>query len=145
MVSMSPRGQWIKWHPRHFIHSANTTPLVMSTLKTQSNVLLQIYIPNNAGNNDCKVTWYSLQNKIWNLPARSTILPKFICDKEGKVAGLIQILPVKVRGPALILKAVDSMHTYSVGFTKNDFVDYDVKTQGHTCIVLMQSGDLTIS
>ena len=46
----------------------------------------------------------SLQNKIWNLPDRSTILPKFIYDKEGKLAGPTQILPVRVRGPALILK-----------------------------------------
>ena len=28
------------------------------------------------------------QNKIWNLPDRSTILPKFIYDKEGKLAGV---------------------------------------------------------
>ena len=28
----------------------------------------------------------SLQNKIWNLPDRSTILRKFIYDKEGKLA-----------------------------------------------------------
>ena len=46
----------------------------------------------------------SLQNKIWNLPDRSTILAKFIYDKEGKLAGPTQILPVRVRGPALILK-----------------------------------------
>ena len=46
----------------------------------------------------------SLQNKIWNLPDRSTILPKFIYDKEGKLAGPTKILPVRVRGPALILK-----------------------------------------
>ena len=43
----------------------------------------------------------SLQNKIWNLPDRSTILPKFMYDKEGKLAGPTQILPVRVRGPAL--------------------------------------------
>ena len=29
---------------------------------------------------------HSLQNKIWNLPDRSTILRKFIYDKEGKLA-----------------------------------------------------------
>ena len=46
----------------------------------------------------------SLQNKIWNLPDRSTILAKFVYDKEGKLAGPMQILPVRVRGPALILK-----------------------------------------
>ena len=46
----------------------------------------------------------SLQNKIWNLPDRSTFLPKFIYDKEGKLAGPTQILPVRVGGPALILK-----------------------------------------
>ena len=33
----------------------------------------------------------SLQNKIWNLPNRSTILPKFIYDKEGKFAEPTQI------------------------------------------------------
>ena len=48
----------------------------------------------------------SLQNKIWNLPDRSTIFPKFIYDKEGKLAGPTQILPVRVRSPALILKTV---------------------------------------
>ena len=50
----------------------------------------------------------SLQNKIWNFPDRSTVLPKFIYifiyDKEGKLAGPTQILPVNVRSPALILK-----------------------------------------
>ena len=46
----------------------------------------------------------SLQNKIWNLPDGSTILPKFIYDKEGKLAGLTQILPVRVCGLAFILK-----------------------------------------
>ena len=30
--------------------------------------------------------FHSLQNKIWNLPDRSTILRKFIYDKEGKLA-----------------------------------------------------------
>ena len=48
---------------------------------------------------------HSLQNKIWNLSYRSTILPKFTYDKEGKLGGLIQILPVRVRGLALTLKA----------------------------------------
>ena len=43
--------------------------------------------------------------KIWNLPDRRTILPKFINDKEGKFAGPIQIFPVRARGPALILKS----------------------------------------
>ena len=33
-----------------------------------------------------KMGQYSLQNKIWNLPDRSTILRKFIYDKEGKLA-----------------------------------------------------------
>ena len=46
----------------------------------------------------------SLQNKIWNLQDWSTILPKFIYDKEGKLAGLTQILLGRVRGPALVLK-----------------------------------------
>ena len=50
------------------------------------------------------LTTFSLHNKIWNLPDRSTIFPKFIYDKEGKLAGPTQILPVRVRGPALILK-----------------------------------------
>ena len=48
----------------------------------------------------------SLQNKIWNLPDQSTILPKFIYGKEGKLAGPTQVLAVRVRGPALILKTV---------------------------------------
>ena len=48
----------------------------------------------------------SLQNNIWNLPDRSTILSKFIYDKEGKLAVPTRILPVRVRGPALILKTV---------------------------------------
>ena len=38
------------------------------------------------------------------LPDRSTILAKFMYDKVGKLAGPTQILPVRVRGPALILK-----------------------------------------
>ena len=36
----------------------------------------------------------SLQNKIWNLPDRWTILPKLKYDKEGKLAGPNQILRV---------------------------------------------------
>ena len=48
----------------------------------------------------------SLQNKIWNLLDRSAILPKFIYDKEGKIDGPTQILPVIVRGPAVILKII---------------------------------------
>ena len=47
---------------------------------------------------------HSLQNKIWNLPDRSTILLKFIYSKEGNLAGLTQVLPVRFSGPALILK-----------------------------------------
>ena len=46
----------------------------------------------------------SLQNKIWNLPVWSTILPKFIYGKEGKLARWAQVLPVRVHGPSLILK-----------------------------------------
>ena len=46
----------------------------------------------------------SLQNKIWNLPDRRTILQKFIYDKEGKLALPTQILAFRVHGPALILK-----------------------------------------
>ena len=37
---------------------------------------------------------------------QSTILPKFMNDKEGKLAGLPQILSIRVRGPALILNTV---------------------------------------
>ena len=48
---------------------------------------------------------HSLQNKIWNLPDRSTILPKFIYGK-GKPTRLTPVLPVRVRGPALILKTI---------------------------------------
>ena len=47
---------------------------------------------------------FSLQNKIWNLPDGSTILPKFIYGKEGKPAGPTPVLTVRVHGPALILK-----------------------------------------
>ena len=46
----------------------------------------------------------SLQSKILTLLDQRTILPKIIYDKEGKLAAPTQILPVKVRGPALILK-----------------------------------------
>ena len=56
------------------------------------------------GTNEEGDTRDSLQNKIWNLSGRSTILPKFIYDKEGKLAGPTQILPVMVRSPTLILK-----------------------------------------
>ena len=53
----------------------------------------------------------SLQNKIWSLLDRSTILPKFICNKEGKLARPTQVLPVRVRGPALILKTAQCVDT----------------------------------
>ena len=46
----------------------------------------------------------SLQNKIWNLPDRSTILAKYIYDKEGKLARPNQILPVRVRRRELIFE-----------------------------------------
>ena len=46
----------------------------------------------------------SLQNKIWNLPDRCTIFPKFIYRKEGKIAGPTQVLPVRVCSPTLILR-----------------------------------------
>ena len=41
---------------------------------------------------------------IWNFQDRSTILPKFIYSLEGKLARLIPVLPVKVRGPALMFE-----------------------------------------
>ena len=50
------------------------------------------------------VKYFSLQNKIWNLPDRCTILPKFVYGKEEKLVGPTQVLPVKVHGPTLILK-----------------------------------------
>ena len=52
---------------------------------------------------------HSLQNKIWNLPDLSTILPKFIYmfDKERKLARRTQIFPIRIRGPALILNTAD--------------------------------------
>ena len=56
----------------------------------------------------------SLQKKIWNLSDRSIILPKFIYDKEGKLARPTQILTVRVRGPALILKTVVGLYFNSV-------------------------------
>ena len=46
----------------------------------------------------------SFQSKIWNLLDRSTILAKFIYDKDGKPARPTPVLPVRVRGLALILK-----------------------------------------
>ena len=54
----------------------------------------------------CKYIQSSLQNKISNLPDCSKILPKFTYAKEGKLAGQTQVLPVRVHGPALILKTV---------------------------------------
>ena len=68
--------------------------------------------------------FYSLQNKIWDLPARSTILPKFLYDKEGKLAGLTQILPVRVCGPALILKT--DFGQYITKFYGADILSIDV-------------------
>ena len=47
---------------------------------------------------------FSLQNKIWNLPDQSTILPTFIYDKERKLGRPTLVLPVRVRGPARVLK-----------------------------------------
>ena len=58
-----------------------------------------VIIRDNIRNN---ISSSSLQNKICNLLVQRTILPKFIYDKEGKLAGPTQILPVRVRGPALI-------------------------------------------
>ena len=55
---------------------------------------------------------YSLQNKIWNLPDQTTILPKFIYGKKGRLAGPTQVLPVRVRGPAPILKTAPNILLY---------------------------------
>ena len=64
---------------------------------------------------------HSLQNKIWNLPDRSTISPKFIYGKQGKLAGLTPVLPVRVRGPALILKTADrKRHTATNRWKQRD-------------------------
>ena len=72
-----------------------------------------------------EITTNSLQNKIWNLPHRSTILPKFIYDKEGKLARPTQILPVRVRGLALILKTAPTLlfvqHFAEVNNKENKF------------------------
>ena len=48
----------------------------------------------------------------------------FIYDKEGKLAGPTQILPVSVRGPALILKTAFlfiSQHWYGTGCRKPSY------------------------
>ena len=58
----------------------------------------------------------SLQNKIWNLPDRSTILSKFIYGKEGKLAGPTQVLPVSVHSQTLILKTVSVTKWCIVGY-----------------------------
>ena len=75
------------------------------------------------GKGDLTMIWAlflcSLQNKIWNLPDRSTILPIFIYDKEGKLARPTQILPVRVRGPALILKTVYVTEYFHTEITTN--------------------------
>ena len=42
----------------------------------------------------------AFQNKIWNLLDRSTILQKFIYDRDGKLATPTQILLVRVHGLA---------------------------------------------
>ena len=62
----------------------------------------------------------SLQNKIWNLLDRSTILPKFIYGKEGKPTGPTAVLPVRVHGPALILKTVQLVLLY------HKFINFDM-------------------
>ena len=40
---------------------------------------------------------------------KAQFLPKFIYDSEGKLAGPTQILPVRVCGPALVLKTATTM------------------------------------
>ena len=55
----------------------------------------------------------NLYNKIWNLPDRSTILSKFIYDKEEKLVRLAQILPVRVSSSALILKTDSRMSSHA--------------------------------
>ena len=56
----------------------------------------------------------SLQNEIWNLPDRSTFLPKFIYGK-GKLDGLTPVLPVRVSDLSLILKTVLVIYTCTPG------------------------------
>ena len=65
----------------------------------------------------------SLQNKICNLPDWSTIFPKFIFGKEGKLAGPTQVLPVRARGSALILKTAGNIKT---SLRLLSFIDSDI-------------------
>ena len=66
----------------------------------------------------------SLQNKICNLPDWSIISPKFIFAKEGKLAGQAQVLPVRARGSALILKTAGNIKLYLrlLSFINRDIV-----------------------
>ena len=82
-----------------------------------------------------EISLYSLQNKIWKLLDRSTILPKFIYGKEGNLAGQTQVLPVRVRGPALILKTdyITLLSHYGVLIGGSSSVIYSVLVTA-TCI-----------
>ena len=87
--------------PETMLHTCDTRGRWVDVLGItwwQKSVCFRILIITDAG------AQVSLQNKIWNLLDRSTILPKFIYGKEGKLAGPTQVLPVRVRGPALLLK-----------------------------------------
>ena len=99
----------------HFIRWLNLNFNNPNHVKTWSHILYilqtMIFFLNHGGLDwfGDGIWWHrpgspSLQNKIWNLPDRRTILQKFIYAKEGKLAGPTQILPVRIRGPALILK-----------------------------------------
>ena len=100
-------------------------------LFSYNKMLLQLWSAGTVLKRDVLTHWGSFQNKIWNLPDWSTILPKFIYGKEGKLAGPTQVLPVRVRGPALILKTVqaklhfgDDIFKYIL-FVENVYFDSD--------------------
>ena len=70
---------------------------------TRCCVYYQQWSIDSTGNSSPSIAVFKIRSETCRTD-RSTILPKFIYDKEGKLAGLTQILPVNVHGPALILK-----------------------------------------
>ena len=54
------------------------------------------------------------QNKISNLPDRRTLLPKFIYDEEGKLAGPSQILRVRFPRSSTYFEAVSTILHLSI-------------------------------
>ena len=109
-TSTSPVSAWRKFDDYlclfHLIYFCYHNQITWLTWLTKNLIRASLWPSQWKCNQWQYLNTLSLQNKIWNLPDWSKILPKFIYGKEAKHAGSIPFFPVRVHSPALILKTV---------------------------------------